>query len=245
MILLSIETSAWENKAHSVLKKFDKQIQPGWEFLIHQYDHNDVEIGVLEAPDLFIQPNYQDFYYRLDPFLETPRGKIPTIHFGVSVSNEGSNEFDLGIYLNQYINYLISIGDDFHGNSDALIKTINSNLGFHCEDLSIIAKLDHREFDDELSRFLSKALVFSEISDIREVSKRPGLYLLVLDGYASCYIGQAKNIRLRIQQHWRKTHFGTTGIDTCLRNVVLPLPERSSLRDRTALCPPRNWLGYG
>ena len=40
-----------------------------------------------------------------------------------------------------------------------------------------------------------------------------GLYFLILDKYNRCYVGQSNDIKRRIQTHWSKVNYATTGID--------------------------------
>ena len=201
------ESIRWINKASGFLPA-----PRNTDFIVHQYQKNsleDNELHMLSVTELFTYPNYADYYYRLDPFNRCPRGKKSVEHFGVMVSNEGSNSFDMGIYSNQFLNYLLS----FCETPQELLRYMNLNLKFHYEKIEALSLLDHDSFDKELSSFLSSVQFFGEIYDLSEVKDCSGLYLMVLDDYASCYIGQSKNIKTRIQQHWKKMNYGTIGID--------------------------------
>ena len=195
----------WENKA----KIFLDNSYYSYCLRLYQYDKYDNEIRQLDETEVLSLPDYKDYYYRLEPFKDMPRGRIQAEHFGVSVSNEGSNAFDMGIYENQLINDLIKICDS----PDELIETLSGNLGWHRRKFYELSMLNHDEFNAELKNFMKSIPVFTEIDNLYSVSKTAGLYLMVLDDYACCYIGQAKDIMLRIRQHWRKTNFGTDGID--------------------------------
>ena len=197
------ESLTWKNKAYSQLGVPDER------FLFHQYDASDIETGVFSEKGLFKRSNFKQYYYRVEPFIETPRGKKRVEHFGVAASNEGSNSFDIGIYTNELLNDLVHMKRAPHN----LREIISSNLGFHYESLNFIARLKHSEFENELSSFLSAFPDFAEIRELQTVKDKSGLYVMVLDDYACCYIGQSKNIKARIQQHWRNINFCTTGID--------------------------------
>lgn len=197
------DSLTWKNKAYSQLGVPDKR------FLFHQYDASDIETGVFTEKGLFKCSNFKQYYYRLEPFIETPRGKKRVEHFGVAASNEGSNSFDIGIYTNELLNDLVHTKRAPHN----LREIINSNLGFHYESLNSIASLKHSEFENELSSFLSAFPGFEEIKELQTVKDKSGLYVMVLDDYACCYIGQSKDIKARIQQHWRNINFSTTGVD--------------------------------
>lgn len=191
------------NKAKTMLQAIDVP------FAVHQYDQEDRELRALNEVELFRFPRYEDYYYRMEPYLDTPRGKIVDKHFGVVVSNEGSNSFDMGIYTNQLLNNFIKNCATHR----ELLHLIGQNLKFHYERIEKLSELTCTEFDSHLSDFLNKYSFFSKIEDLALLRKRSGLYIMVLDDYASCYIGQAHDLKIRIQQHWRKTDFGTVGID--------------------------------
>lgn len=193
----------WKNKAKSIP---DTRVR----FEAHQYNCYDVETNVFHTPEEIIAaPNYKEFYYRITPFLQTKRGKVKETHFGVSVSNEYSNRFDMGDYWNQLLNELIAR----LSRNDDILFCFNSNLSFHYDAFKTIAELNLSEMNKELDHFLTKHPNFTEVLDIRILQNKAGLYLMVLDDYACCYIGQSKDIKKRIQQHWSKINFGTTGID--------------------------------
>lgn len=66
--------------------------------------------------------------------------------------------------------------------------------------------LDYDKFNQYLMRFVKKNK-FIEITDLSEVSKKIGAYILVLDKYKQVYIGistSKKGIKGRILQHWSK-----------------------------------------
>jgi len=194
--------SNWINKANNIPN-------PKIKFEVHQYDSDDNELGVFYSEyDLFTSPNYKNYYYRIKPFLSTPRGRVYNEHFGVTVSNEGTNAFDMGVYWNQLLNYLITLSDT----PEQLLKFMNGNLSWHYKKFHDLSTLDHSEFNKALSAFTSK-FPFSQVNNLFTANKMSGIYLLVLDEYACCYMGQSKNIKTRIQQHWRKTNFYTDGID--------------------------------
>ena len=195
----------WINKASCIARPEKAK------FLLHQYNNgtNSNELRVLNEFELFDCPDYKDFYYQVEPYHNLPRGKKFDTHFGINVSNEGSNSFDYGIYTNQVVNLFISTCST----PAELIKSINMNLSFHSAALRTISALNHDDFDRELSTFFTTCPFWEEIDNLNAVRNASGFYILVLDDYACCYIGQSKDIKKRIQQHWAKVNFGTTGID--------------------------------
>ena len=87
-----------ENKANHIIQLQDKLFHSPLKCIVHQYDQNDREIGIFDIEALYRCPNYRDYYYRIEPFLNTPRWKAIDSYFGLRVSNTGSNRFDIGIY---------------------------------------------------------------------------------------------------------------------------------------------------
>lgn len=71
--------------------------------------------------------------------------------------------------------------------------------------ISYFEKLDDEKFNKALSSLLKHRKNFRQIYDINELENIVGIYILVLDNYKQVYIGQSKNIKQRILQHWRKS----------------------------------------
>lgn len=67
------------------------------------------------------------------------------------------------------------------------------------------ASLNEKLFQKAVASFTKKYRM-KEITDLGEVSKVAGIYLLILDNYKQAYIGKAEtDIKKRILQHWSKT----------------------------------------
>lgn len=77
------------------------------------------------------------------------------------------------------------------------LKNFDLNMSFY-------SNLEKDKFEKALSSLLGKRKNFKQIYDINECEKVEGIYILVLDDYKQLYIGQSKNIKNRIIQHWRK-----------------------------------------
>lgn len=79
----------------------------------------------------------------------------------------------------------------------------------HCEDclynydlnIKYFSTLDYNEFDKYLKKFISKNK-FKEVIDLKEVNRKDGIYILVLDEYKQVYIGISNDIKRRILRHW-------------------------------------------
>ena len=62
--------------------------------------------------------------------------------------------------------------------------------------------LEDAPFQKHLSVFCKKNK-FKEILDLKEVSGKSGIYILVLDKYKQAYIGKSDDVKTRILHHWR------------------------------------------
>ena len=72
----------------------------------------------------------------------------------------------------------------------------------------------HSELNEELEKIKAKYPNLEEIKSIETCKKKTGIYVLVLDEYNVCYIGQSVDVKRRILQHWnKKNYFDGTGID--------------------------------
>ena len=70
--------------------------------------------------------------------------------------------------------------------------------------MNFFNSLEEAPFQKYLSAFCKKNK-FKEIFDLKEVSKKSGIYILVLDKYKQVYIGKADDdVKNRILQHWRE-----------------------------------------
>lgn len=70
--------------------------------------------------------------------------------------------------------------------------------------LKFFSKIKTEDFEKALSTLLSKRKNIKQIFDLYDCDKMEGIYILVLDKYKQIYIGQSKDIKRRILQHWRK-----------------------------------------
>ena len=76
--------------------------------------------------------------------------------------------------------------------------------------ISYFDKLNEDKFESALSSLLKRRKNFESVYDLNEYRQVEGIYVLVLDQYKQVYIGQAKDIKDRVLEHWRaKKHFLT------------------------------------
>lgn len=70
--------------------------------------------------------------------------------------------------------------------------------------LNFCSQIEDKDFEKALSDLLKKEKDIKQIFDLYECDRIEGVYILVLDKYKQLYIGQSKDIKKRILQHWRK-----------------------------------------
>lgn len=89
--------------------------------------------------------------------------------------------------------------------------------------MTFFERLDKQAFEEALQLMLSKNKKIKEVSDLKDYEGVSGLYIMVLDTYKQVYIGQARNIKRRILQHWsRKKEFDRLlwgGVDNSVLSI--------------------------
>ena len=184
---------------------------------INQYDKNSdrlIQTTTCTFPDLMANVlDAEASYFKVKLFENAPTKTIQTTHFGIQASNYGSLKISEDIYVNSFLNYMIKrhmSGDTLLSDFFHLINrdTWFTNMVEKCSKNSPIS------FNLWLDNFLSKHAEFVPVTNLRKYKGISGLYLLVLDEYCICYLGQSKDIKNRIVQHWGKNNYFTgTGID--------------------------------
>lgn len=122
-------------------------------------------------------------------------------HFGVQTSNRHDG---LKLTRDNYVkvNNKSSFAKGLVYNDNFIKKHKKRSLYNYDLNMKYFSLLSKREFNNELMRFVKKA-EFKEITNLAPL-KVSGYYIMVLDEYSQVYIGRSKNIRQRIQHHWRK-----------------------------------------
>lgn len=157
--------------------------------------------------------NYEDYYYRITVFgKNTCSTRVKDTYFGVTVSSIGGLKFTEADYLNSYLNHVIAIYKKYPLLLDfGLVITRDI---WYKEKMEKLSKNTEKDFQEEIRKFLDTHLRFKEITDLNVVKAVSGIYLLILDEYKACYIGQAKDMKKRIMRHWsRNDYFDGIGID--------------------------------
>lgn len=86
--------------------------------------------------------------------------------------------------------------------TDKYVKDHYANCLYNYDlNIKYFSTLDYNEFDKYLKEFISKNK-FKEVFDLREVNRKDGIYILVLDAYKQVYIGISNDIKKRILRHW-------------------------------------------
>lgn len=152
------------------------------------------------------------YYYRIAVMnQETIRERVKTEYFGVQISCPGGFKFSIEETLNRYLNRMIeNYAKGQTGNfTHLLVRYLN-----YSKKLSQLHTNDAEIFEAQLSKLKKKYKKLVEVKDLGLYKQKEGIYVLVLDEYHVCYIGQSCDIRKRIMRHWsRHDYFSGTGID--------------------------------
>lgn len=195
---------------------------PDIQMTISQYDYSDCEIGRFTGTFTSVLdniPNFCSYYYRITALGKNDvQGRVNTQHFGVKATSIGGFNLTEEGFLNSFLNNEIQ-------EYAKQIKKTNSILDFnfsyilihdfwYIDRIKTISQNTAHGFNSSLTSFLLKFKEFQQLSNLNDVADKEGIYLLVLDKYNVCYLGQAVDIRKRIMRHWsRNDYFTGTGID--------------------------------
>lgn len=72
------------------------------------------------------------------------------------------------------------------------------------KNMAFFAEISRVSFEEALSQMIKSNRKIKQIFDLNEYKEICGIYVLVLDEYKQVYIGQARDIKKRIMQHWSK-----------------------------------------
>lgn len=166
-------------------------------------------------------------YYKLARFNDIPYDYVEDVHFGCLCKKISGLKITEGIYCNAYLNYLFKI----YLKGETSMGTFRHLLYFRSrfQEATQIAK-NSENFEEWTQQFF-ETTTWQKVADLNDFKGTSGLYALILDEYAKCYIGQSENIRKRIPEHWRNDRFVTNGIDLfrakdTTRIYVIPLSEK-------------------
>ena len=74
---------------------------------------------------------------------------------------------------------------------------------------------DTFEFEKVIGKLKAKYKKIEVINNLDEYANKMGIYIMILKKYNTCYIGQARDVRKRIKEHWATSRaFDVKGIDT-------------------------------
>ena len=206
-----------EEDDESIWDFFDELLDntPETAISIVRYDENDNRLGIHTGTIQEIAKgikNYKDYYYRVAVLNQnTIRERVSTEHFGVKTSCVGGLSFSVEETLNRYLNSMIQKykpGEDFN------FYYLLCNFQWYVSALSSLKKNTKEGLERELKKLMKQFPEIKEIRNLNDYKKKTGIYIMVLDGYNTLYIGQAEDIRQRIMRHWsRADYFTGTGID--------------------------------
>ena len=224
----------WIGLADSI--KMEKEYNKNFPMTINQYDANDnlvrMHTGTFRQILSRIK-NYDNYYYRITSLnTDTLRNKVKGRHFNVAVACVGGLSLTIEDYINNHLNRTIQDYKKGKDNSYDFWHILNRYI-FVLDRLLQLEQNKEEIIENEINSLLSM-YDFKQVLDLNEMHNVSGIYMLVLDSYNTCYIGQAsKSIKTRIMRHWsRNDYFTGNGIDLfraydTTRIFVLPCNEKS------------------
>lgn len=135
------------------------------------------------------------------------------IHFGVKVLD---GKYGLRLTRENYavvsnkssfnIKFSADIYDDVNGRkyTDAWgMQQLADCLENFDLNMQYFSLLDKDKFNGEIVMFLHNNKDFVQVTDLNSYAEKPGYYIMILDDCCQLYVGTTRDIKLRIQQHWR------------------------------------------
>lgn len=195
---------------------------PNIEMTISQYNNNDEEVGRYTGTFTSVLdqiPNFNKFYYRVTALGKTDtQGRVTAEHFGIKAISFGGLKLSEESFINAFLNHQVleyaklkvagCIDYDFNF-AYVLIHDF-----WYIDKLKTLAQNNSSSFNEMLDSFLAKNKHFHPLTNLNNVKEVSGIYLLVLDEYNVCYLGQSNDLQKRIMRHWsRNDYFTGTGID--------------------------------
>jgi hypothetical protein len=143
-------------------------------------------------------------------------------HFGVDVVEKTSG---LKLTKENYIEKIVFKSSHLKEYfTDTVIKDhTEACLYNYDKNMKYFRSLSIEDFNEEIKNFVSKNINFKEIADLASVGGKSGYYIMVLDEYAQVYIGTSRDIKKRIQQHWRMQMFFDRMIFGSKENSILSI----------------------
>ena len=196
---------------------------PNVKMTISQYDHWDCEIGRYTGTFASIFdniPNFERYYYRVAALGKSDmQGRLFSKHFGVRVTSIGGFKVSEESFINSFLNN--EVKEYAKQKECGSVQTIGFNFAlelvhdfWYIDRMRTLSQNTPEGFNSALNDFLSKFIEFQPLENLNDVERKNGIYLLVLDEYNVCYLGQSNDIRSRVMRHWsRNDYFSGTGID--------------------------------
>lgn len=140
--------------------------------------------------------------------------------FNTSGRVKGGLCFDLDELMNRYLN--MAIDDWLSGTRNT--GFLNESYDFY-HFIFVYAFLkafidrllsnDISEFENVIAKLKAKYKKIEVINNLDEYANKTGIYIMILEKYKTCYVGQAGDVRKRIKAHWSTVRgFEIKGIDT-------------------------------
>ena len=172
-----------------------------------------------EFKQIFEQiPQFDRYYYRVAALGKHESfQRVYGRHFGVKISSIGKFELSEEGFLNAYLNYMIGTYKKERDTDKARwynFAYLMEHDFWYIDRMNCLKQNTEDDFNRVLEGALKKYRSFKKIEDLNLLNEVNGIYILVLDRYNACYIGQSNNMKKRIMRHWaRNDYFTGAGID--------------------------------
>lgn len=149
------------------------------------------------------------------------------VHFGRKIRNSNTNLISKELYMPTEAE--IDAYKEKYKRTDEQVRKyllaveLNYELNMNCYN-----SLDANDFNSHLNKQI-KRFRLKECTDLNNVDNISGVYVMVLDEYKQVYVGEAKDIKQRVLQHWRKRYpmFKLLSGDIC--SSILPFDSFGEL----------------
>lgn len=142
----------------------------------------------------------------------------PSNEVGYSQAKMNRNRINLGLMTVPNSVYL----DESHYTQDYVRRQRDDCRKNYDLNMLYFKSLNKSDFDSYIEVFVRKNKMQRTLN-INELKGVSGIYMLVLGEYKQAYIGQSKNIKKRIMQHWSKEKEFDRRIFGTPENSILPI----------------------
>lgn len=145
-------------------------------------------------------------YYRFSGLNQnTIKGSLPYERFHTTGKAKGGYCFDIDYLMHTYLNKeMCRYFEGKHTMFMDYYSFFNFVIEYATQKAFVdrLVSYDGSELKDSLELLKGKYKKLQECKNLNLLDKKSGIYIMVLDKYNSCYVGQSGDMKARIKQHW-------------------------------------------